>query len=149
MRSWLVLGLTLWLGPAACLAASKEMVQLQRDVAVVDDRVRTLQSAFDERIGALTALQQLTLDRVNQLQTSTAVFQNSLGERMTQQAKAISTPVATVGSSLNQVRSEIQSLRDSLAEVNSRLRALDQKLVELDNAVRVMQAPPAPPPPVP
>ena len=147
MRRWLVPGLMLWLSPAACLAASKEIVQLQRDVALVDDRVRTLQSSFDERIGALLALQQLTLKRVNQMQTSTAVFQHTLGERMKQQEKAISAPVATVGSNLDQVRSEIQLLRDSLAEVNARLRVLDQKLVDLDNAVRIMQAPPPPPGP--
>lgn len=145
MRNPLAVGLILLTIPAVCPAASKEIVQLQRDIALLDDRVRTLQSSLDERMGALLAVQQLTLRRVNQLNTSTAVSQNAVGEQLKQQAKSFSTPMTAVAANLNQVKSEVQSLRESLAEINAKLGNLDQKLVDLDNAVRIIQAPPSPP----
>ena len=49
MRSAFVV---LALAPAALFGANKEMVQLQRDVALLQDDVRTLQRSLDEKMSA-------------------------------------------------------------------------------------------------
>src|SRR5665213_2034486 len=45
--------------------ASKEIMELQRDVALLQDQVRTLQSALDQKVAAVLTLTQQTLDSVN------------------------------------------------------------------------------------
>ena len=48
----------LFIFPVICSAASKEIVELQRDVAQLQDQVRNLQSGFDTKLAALTVLVQ-------------------------------------------------------------------------------------------
>jgi len=56
--------------PVGALAADKDVVELQRDVAIVGDQVNTLQTALNslqstvnQKLGAQGALLQQTLDR--------------------------------------------------------------------------------------
>src|SRR5579872_4743049 len=71
--------------PVICSAASKEIVELQRDVAQLQDQVRTLQSAFDIKIGALTVLVQQSVDAANKANTAIAGLQGGIQEQMRQQ----------------------------------------------------------------
>jgi len=132
----------LWAGP------SKEIVQLQRDVALLDDRVRSLQRSIDEGMGALRALAQRTLDRVNAGNTANAVLQTTFKERLGQQEKSLLAPVASLGAKFDQMSSEFQAVRESISDLTARLKRLDQQIADLDNAVRVIKAPPPPPPAV-
>ena len=53
--------LALGLLPAALFGANKEMVQLQRDVALLQEDVKTLQRSLDEKMSALRTLVEQTL----------------------------------------------------------------------------------------
>ena len=59
-------------------AASKEIVELQRDVALLQEQVRSLQSSQDQKIASLQTMVQQTLDTVNRLNTSLALLGNSI-----------------------------------------------------------------------
>ena len=56
MRYIGVLGLFILLIPAAGFAASQEQQEMQRDIAQLQDQVRTLQSGFDQKMAALQTL---------------------------------------------------------------------------------------------
>ena len=56
----LLTALSMALAPFA-FGASKEIQELQRDVALLQDQVRTLQRAQDEKFAAMQALVQQTL----------------------------------------------------------------------------------------
>jgi tol-pal system protein YbgF len=127
------------------LGANKEFVQLQREVALVEDRVRTLQRSVDEKMGAMVALIRQTLERVNEVRTADAVMQNTLAEKLRQQEKTLGLPMAAFGATLDRVASDTLAVRESIADLNARVKRLDQRLVDMENAARTIQAPPPPP----
>ena len=65
----LLTALSMALAPFA-FGASKEIQELQRDVALLQDQVRTLQRAQDEKFAAMQALVQQTLESVNRTEHS-------------------------------------------------------------------------------
>ena len=66
------------LTPLAVFGQKKEIVELQRDVALLQDQMRTLQRSQDEKLAQLTLLIQQALEASNKANTSMAVLQNSL-----------------------------------------------------------------------
>src|SRR5271168_2944638 len=83
--------------------ASKEIQELQRDVALLQDQVRTLQRGQDEKLAAMQALVQQTLDSVNRTTSALAVMENKFNDAMQQQRQSVSGPVASVGQKLDQM----------------------------------------------
>ena len=130
---------------AGCFGANKEVVQLQRDVAILNDNVRTLQRSIDERMGAMMALLQQTLDRVNEVHTANTLMQSTFDDRMSEQEKKVGAPVASLGIKLDQVAFDSTAVREAVADLNAQLQRLEQRLVDMENAARVLQAPPSPP----
>src|SRR6266478_2088534 len=135
----------LFVFPIICSAASKEIVELQRDVAQLQDQVRTLQSAFDIKIGALTVLVQQSVDAANKANTAVAGLQGGIQEQMRQQGKDVVGPVATVGTKIDEMATAFQQVQNSMADVTTRMGKLEQQVMDLSNAVRTINSP-APPP---
>ena len=126
--------------------ASKEMQELQRDVALLQDQVRTLQRQQDEKFAAMQALVQQTLESVNRTNTSLAVMENKFNEAMKLQQQSVSVPVANVGQKLDQMSEDFRAVRESVLDMNTRMGKLDAKMADLQNLINTMQRPPAAPP---
>jgi tol-pal system protein YbgF len=126
--------------------ASKEMQELQRDVALLQDQVRTLQRAQDEKFAAMQALVQQTLESVNRTNTALAVMENKFNDTMKQQQLSVSQPVASVGQKLDQMAEDFRAVRESVLDMNTRMGKLDAKMADLQNLVSTMGRPQAPPP---
>ncbi len=141
--------LFLLLTPLAAFAQKKEMVELQRDVALLQDQMRTLQRSQDEKLAQLTLLIQQALDASNKANTSMAVLQNSLSERIGEQAKSMMGPVSGVGTKVDQMADEFRSVRESVADLAARMGKLDAKLTDINSAISTLRNPPAAPPPGP
>lgn len=150
----------LLLSTSRAFAADKDIVELQRDVALVGDQVKNLQTTVNnlqttvnEKMGAMGVLMQQTLDRANQIHAEGADSVKSLGDQLRQQEQQIAAPLASLSANLSakldQVATQISAIQDNIAELSSRLGRQEQRLVDLENAVKVLQAPPAPPPPNP
>src|SRR5580704_14267169 len=137
--------LFLALAPFA-FGASKEMQELQRDVALLQDQVRTLQRAQDEKFAAMQALVQQTLESVNRTNTALAVMENKFNDTMKQQQLSVSQPVASVGQKLDQMAEDFRAVRESVLDMNTRMGKLDAKMADLQNLINTIKSP-APPPP--
>jgi len=127
-------------------AANKEMQELQRDVAMLQDQVRTMQSSFDQKASALQTMVQQTLDAVNRTNTALAVMENRFNDAIKQQNQMVSAPVASVGVKLDQMSEDFRAVRESVLDMNTRMAKLDAKMADLQNVIAAMQRP-APPPP--
>jgi tol-pal system protein YbgF len=136
----------LFVFPVICSAASKEIVELQRDVAQLQDQVRTLQSAFDTKMTALTMTVQQSVDAANKANNAIAGLQGGIQEQMRQLGKEVVGPVANVGTKIDEMATAFQQVQNSMADVTARLGNLEQQMKDLSNAVRTMQTPAAPPP---
>ncbi|HET7749315.1 MAG TPA: tetratricopeptide repeat protein [Terriglobales bacterium] len=140
--------LAAWIAfPAICSAASKEIVELQRDVAQLQDQVRALQSSFDSKMGTLTAQVQQLADSAGKANTSLATLQGAIQEQLRQQGKEVIAPVANVGTKIDEMATAFQQVQNSMADVTQRLGKLEQQMMDLKNAVSTMQSPAAVPPP--
>ena len=132
--------------PVLCPAASKEIVELQRDVAQLQDQVRNLQRSFDERMAAMQVLVQQAADSASKASNSVAGLQGAIQEQLRQQGKEVVAPIANTGAKVDQMTTEFTEVRNSMADVTARLGKLEQQIIDLSNAVRTMQTPAAPPP---
>ena len=123
-------------------AASKEIVELQRDVALLQDQVRTLQSSQDQKIATLQTLMQQTLDTVNRLNTALALLGNNIDANANKTAPA----VAGLNGRLDQVAQSFNDLRDNVADLSARIGKIDAAIADLKNTVNLSLHPAAPPP---
>jgi tol-pal system protein YbgF len=147
MTVWRRLVPFLLICPSLALPASREIVELQRDVALLQEQVRTLQKSQDEKLGVLQVLIQQAVDNSNKANTSVAVLQNNLQQNIRDQQKSVVDPVVGVGTKIDQMSGDFQALRESVADISSQVGKLQQQIIDIGNAVRTMQAPAAAPPP--
>jgi tol-pal system protein YbgF len=126
--------------------ASKEILELQRDVSMLQDQVRNLQSTLDQKVAAIQALASQTLDSVNRTNTAVAVMENRVNETLKQQQQSINAPVANVGAKLDQMSEDFRAVRESVLDMNTRMGKLDAKIADLESLINTVRAP-APPPP--
>jgi tol-pal system protein YbgF len=125
--------------PSAAFAQKREVQELQRDVANLIQDIKTL-SATVAQINERT---QLTYDTAQKSNTSLAVLDNAIRDRIKEQ---LSAPIAALNTRLDTMTNEFQSVRESVADVNTRLGKMQLQMEDIANAVKTLQAPPAPPP---
>jgi tol-pal system protein YbgF len=136
----------LLIGAPFLFGASKEIVELQRDVAMLQDQVRTLQRALDEKTSILQTLLQQTLDQTNKSNTAIAVLQSNFRETLQEQQRSVSAPIAGVGSRVDQMAEEFRAVREAVLDMSSRMAKLDAKVTDMQNALNVIRNPPSAPP---
>lgn len=131
---------TLILPPAAFAQKTEVVVrEIQRDVANLIQDVKTLSAtvaAIDERTKA-------TQDTAQKSSANLATMDSALRSTVKEQLGA---PVAAMNTRLDAMANEFQSVRESVVDVNNRLSKLQAQLEDIANAVKTLQAPPAPPP---
>jgi len=122
--------------------ASKEIIELQRDVAQLQDQVRNLQKTLDQ----LTVLAQQALDAGNRNNASLAVMQSNLGDTSKSVRESVSAPLMSVGTKMDAMSEDFRNLRETVNDVSARLGKLDAKVTDLQNAVTIISRPPVQPP---
>jgi len=148
MTFWRRLLPALLICPSLTFAASKEIVELSRDVALLQEQVRTMQRSQDEKFAAIQVLVQQALDAANKANTSVALLQNNLQQTSRDQQSKVVTTVTDLGAKMDAMTTDFSALRESVADISSQVGKLQQQMVDIGNAVRTIQAPPAAPPPV-
>lgn len=132
--------------PTLCFGQRELIQAVQRDVAQLQDMVRNMQQSQNDKLTALTVMVQQALDAANKANTSAAVLERTIQKTLQDQEKNVLAPVAGVGSKVDQMSTEFQALRESVADIASRMSKLQAQMVDIQNAVRTINAPPAPPP---
>src|SRR5580704_18780119 len=142
----LVAAVTLSLVPMRSPAASKEIMELQRDVAGLQEQLRLLKESQDRQLASLTVLVQQALDTSKSSTTGVAVIQNSLQQSLKDMEAKVQTPVAGLSTRIDGVDQDMRTLQQSVGELNGSVIKLSQQLTDLQHAVAIL-ATPAPPPP--
>jgi TolA-binding protein len=135
------------LTPGASFAASKEQQEMQRDIAQLQDQVRTLQSGFDKSMASLQTLVQQALDAASRANTNVSVLNASVVQTLARELSDRLTPIAGVGVKVDNLNNDVSEMRNSVADLTTQINRLQQQLTDINNAIKVMQAPPAAPPP--
>ncbi|MCX6594100.1 MAG: outer membrane protein assembly factor BamD [Acidobacteria bacterium] len=128
--------------PALWAQKRDQLVEMQRDLGLLQDQLKTMERTQAERLAAIEKLVTQAIE--NQGKIATVV--GGLEAAMSAQQKALIAPVATIGSKVDELSTEMGGFKETLREVNSQMRKIQAQMVDLNNAVKIMQAPPAAPP---
>ncbi len=110
------------LSAAPAFAVSKEIIQLQTQVQLLQDQMSKMQQTFDERMGVMRNLIEQSTDNVNKTTAAVADLQKTMQQQYTDQ-----------GAKMDQLSAQIQALHDSLDEMKTRLAALNKQLNDMTN----------------
>ncbi len=127
-------------------AASKEILELQRDVATLQDQMRQLQQSQDRQLAEIKTLVQQSLSAANDATRSVAVIQNGFQQNLRDQESKVVTPVVGLNTRMDNMSQDMRTLQQAVSDLTALLSKMQAQLTDLNNAVKVMQAPAAPPP---
>jgi tol-pal system protein YbgF len=132
--------------PMASPAQKKEIMELQREMAMLQEQMKNLERSVSERLTAQGVMLQQTLDGVTKANTAIAVMQSGVTDRLRDQEKTVAAPMAGLGARMDQMADEFRFVKESIADLNARFSKLQAQLVDISNAIKVLQSPPPPPP---
>jgi TolA-binding protein len=135
--------------PAILLGQKKEdLASIQRDVASMDDHIKQLQKAFDDKIAAMTALFQQSIDLSNKTSGAMTAMQRDVDQKLSEQSTKLVAPVASLGTKVDEMSGDFSSVRENVKELVRRMNDLDAKITDMSSALRTLAAAltPAPPP---
>lgn len=115
-----------------------QMLELSRDVALLQDKLSSIEKLHGEKLTNLERLIQLAID--NQSKVIAAV------SGVTTQQQSLASPMTNMSSKIDGMSSEVSALDASVAELNATTRKLQSQMSDIVNAIKTLQAPPAPPP---
>jgi len=148
MTIWRTLLPALLICPSLTFAASKEIVELSRDVAMLQEQMRSLQRSQDEKLAGIQVLLQQALDAANKANTTVTVLQNNLQQTSKDQQSKVVNTVTDLGAKMDSLTTDFGALRESVADISSQVGKLQQQMVDVANAVKSIQSPAAAPPPI-
>jgi TolA-binding protein len=137
---------TLLLTAGSLVGASKEQLEMQRDIAQMQDQLRTLQSTVDQKMAALQTLVQQALDAASKANMSVSVLNAGVTSTLERELKQALTPVAGLAAKVDNTNNDVAEVRNQVQDLNTSVNRIQQILTDVNNALKVMQAPPVPPP---
>jgi chromosome segregation ATPase len=132
--------------PLPSSAASKEIQELQRDVAQLQDQLKQLQQSQDRQLAELRVLVQQSLAASTDANKSVAVIQSGFQQNLRDQEAKVVTPVVGLGTRMDQMSQDLHTVQQAVTDLSSLMGKLQAQLTDLNNAIKVMSTP-APPPP--
>ncbi len=115
---------------APAWTVSKEIIQLQQQVAQLGDQLRDLNRLVTERMAEMRQLQEQATDSVNKISSVIENVQRSL-----------QSTIAGQGQKVESLQGQLQSLNDSLEDVKARLARLSEQMAQVRQAQETLRAP--------
>jgi len=143
MRTFAIAFAALVAWPSAAPAQKRDqLVELGRDLALLQEEVRLMNKTQNERLAQIEETLKSMQEQIAAANRSLAVLDSSLKKRL---EESMVKPLSGVTGKVDTLSQDIGYIRETLAEVNVRMGKLDQRIADLENTIRMMQAPPAPP----
>jgi TolA-binding protein len=136
--------------PATVRAASKQeqmLQELQRDVAQLQETVKSLQRSQDEKFAALQTMVQQSVNVANDANKSVAVIQSTIQQSLRDQESKVLPQVAGLSGHMDSMGENFRGLQNSMSDLTVIINKMQTQLGDIKDALKVMQAPPAAPPP--
>ena len=132
--------------PMLAPGASKEIQELQRDVALLQQQIKDLQRSQDEKFATVTELARQAVEAANRANTGVAVISSNLDKNLREMTDKVVTPVTGLSTRLNEMGGDLRTLQQAVGDLTALMGRMQAQLTDITNAVKVMQAPPPPAP---
>ena len=146
MKSRSLLVCLLLVVPTLAPGASKEIQELQRDVALLQQQIKDLQRSQDEKFAAVIELARQSIEAANRANTGVAVISSNIEKNLRDQTEKIATPVLGLSTRLNEMGGELRTVSQAVADLTALMSRLQVQLTDINNAIKVNQQPAAAPP---
>jgi tol-pal system protein YbgF len=146
MKSLYIVVLTLTLMPAGFSADKKTLLDVSRDIADVQDQVRQLQRTVDEKLAVIQTQIQQARESAGSADKGVAILESGLRNAINDQMTKVSAPMVNLSTKIDQMSTDFAALSNSVADLTQRMTKLQTQVNDLSNTLKVMQAPPSPPP---
>lgn len=144
-----VVSATLLAPLAASAAPSKEMQDLQRDVAMLSDQMTQVQKAQEASLSSLQTTVRQIADSLAKTNGTVSSLNSTLVQTLQNELKTMHDQLSTVsGLSLkvNSISEDVGNLGGTVRGIQDTLNKQSQMISDLSNQIKLMQAPaPAPP----
>ena len=138
-----VLPLFLLLSLSGLAQKRNDLVEVQRDISMLDEKLRALQAAVDK----LTAIQEQTLANASKNNQILQSLDQLIQQKLAEQQKALALPLASASSKVDQMTLEFQALKEAIGDISSQIKKLDTRVQDVRDLVDQLKEKPAPPPP--
>jgi tol-pal system protein YbgF len=132
--------------PGLAPGASKEIQELQRDVALLQQQIKDLQRSQDEKFAAVTELARQSIEAANRASTGVAVITSNIDKNLKDLTDKVATPGAVVSTRLNEMSENLRTLTQAVSDLTSQMNRMQTQLTDINNAIKVIQQPPVAPP---
>jgi|KBSSwiStaDraftv2_1062776.scaffolds.fasta_scaffold221656_2 tol-pal system protein YbgF len=132
--------------PLAMPAQNKQVQELQRDVALMQQQLKDLQSSQDKNFAAVTEIARQAVEAANRANTGVAVVTSNLEKTLESLRTTTTAPLAGINSRLNEASTELRELRQAVADQAATMSRMQQMLNDIKELAKAAQAPAAPPP---
>ena len=146
MKSRSLLVCILLAAPVLAPAASKEIQELQRDVALLQQQIKDLQRSQDEKLVTITELARQAIEAANRASTGVAVITSNLDKNLRDQTDKVTTPVVGMNAKMSEVSGDVRTLQQAVGDLTALMGRMQAQLTDISNSIKVMQAPPVAPP---
>src|SRR5450759_1357338 len=146
MKSRSLLVCLLLAAPALATGASKEILELQRDVAILQQQLKDLQKSQDEKLAAILEAARSSAEAAQRANTSVAVITSTIEKNLRDQTDKVAAPVVGLSTRLNEMEGELRTLSQAVGDLTALMSRLQVQLTDINNAIKVNQQPPAAPP---
>jgi TolA-binding protein len=135
---------------AAADKPNPDILALQRDVAILQELVKTMQGSLGERMTALQGQVQVSVDAAKEATAAVGAVKRSVDQALKEQETKLVAPVAGIGARVDGVSGELRTVQQALTDLVGVINKLQSQVLDLNNAVKVLQPPagaatPAPP----
>ena len=110
-------------------AVSKEILQLQTQVQLMQDQMTSMQRSFDERMGIMRNLVEQNTDTMNKIAGAIDKLQTSIQKQNTDGSTKV-----------DQFSGQIQSMNDSIDELKARMAKVSKQLDDLQAGQQTVAA---------
>lgn len=120
--------------------------ELQRDLATMQQDLKSLNSKFDERIAVITTLLNQALRESDSASKGVAVIDRELKNALKEQQGLVVNSLAPLGNKVDGLSTDYSSLSENVKELSVRLNKQQVTLEKILTAVTTIQQPSVPPP---
>jgi tol-pal system protein YbgF len=116
---------TIWIAPA--FGANKDIIELQTQVAALQQQMTQMKQSFDERMGVMRNLLEQNTDAAHKVTAAIESLQASINKQQQDRAGQV-----------DQISGQIQALNDTMDELKVRLAKLSKQFEDMQAAQQSM-----------
>src|SRR5213594_219342 len=115
-------------GTGFTFAANREMQELQRDIALLQQQIKDLQRSQDEKFASLTELARQAIEAANRANTGVAVIQSNLDKSLRENQQTVATPVVRLGTQMTEISNNVSTLAQAVSDLTSSLNRMQAQV---------------------